>query len=181
MINMNTQEIINLAHSKDNESMYFELKELNYDLDMNNYLKSIVAFANRSGGRLIIGIKEDGSAQGVGIFNKFEQGKHNGIDKFKECLKNKISTKISPSIEVEIKYHLSEQYEFIEILIPKRKGIPHAIIKDSSGKIKSREYYIRTSSSSEPITDTQLDWLFSRRVQEVEFKSFNIEKRHMKI
>jgi len=60
---MATEEIIAKANSEDNEDLYFELKESRKyknefgSFTLDSLLQQVVAFANREGGRLIVGIR----------------------------------------------------------------------------------------------------------------------------
>lgn len=166
---MTTLEIIAKAKSEDNEDLYFELKESRKyinesgDFTLDSLLEQIVAFANRDGGRLIIGIKDDGSSEGKKIFERCNlQEPHKAFDKFKGAINNICTARISPIINLAIKYHEIDEYEFIEIVVAKHSLMPHAVVrKTASGQIVSRKYYIRTSHSRESVSDTQLEWLFN--------------------
>ena len=46
------------------------------------------------------------------------------------------------------------------IKIPRRKEVPHAVIKRKESEIKSRDYYIRTSHGKRLVSDRQLELLF---------------------
>ncbi len=166
---MNTQEIIAKALSDDKEDIYFELKESRKyispdgEFTLDSLLEQIVAFANREGGRLIIGIKDDGSPEGKGIFDRCHP--HNpqkAFDTFKGAINNVCQSRISPVINLVIEHHETEKHEFVEIVVAKHILMPHAVVrKTASGQIVSRRYFIRTSHSRETVTDTQLEWLFS--------------------
>ena len=181
---MTTEEIIAKAKSEDNEDLYFELKDSRKYIDeageftLDSLLQQVVAFANREGGRLIIGIKDDGSPEGRGIFERClpnEPGK--AFDKFKGAINNICSARISPIVNMAVNYHEKGKYEFMEIVVAKHMLMPHAVVrKTASGQIVSRKYYIRTSHSRETVSDTQLEWLFnnSNRKEEESSVSINI-------
>ena len=166
---MTTEEIIAKAKSEDNEDLYFELKESmkyineNGDFTLDSLLEQVVAFANREGGRLIIGIKDDGSPEGKGIFERCSPHEpKKAFDKFKGAINNICSMRISPIVNMAIEHHESDGYEFMEIVVAKHILMPHAVVrKTASGQIVSRKYYIRTSHSRETVSDTQLEWLFN--------------------
>ena len=100
---MTTQEIIAKAQSEDNEDLYFELKEsrkyINKDGDftLDALLEQVVAFANREGGRIIIGIKDNGLPEGKNVFDRCHPRDPNkAFDKFKGAINNVCSARISP-------------------------------------------------------------------------------------
>ena len=181
---MTTDEIIAKAKSEDNEDLYFELKESRkYISDdgsftLDSILEQIVAFANREGGRLIIGIKDDGSPEGKGVFSRCNPNDPNkAFDKFKGAINNICTSRISPIINLAIEHHEKDGYEFMEIVVAKQTLMPHAVVrKTASGQIVSRKYYIRTSHSHETVSDTQLEWLFnsSNRKEETLSASLSI-------
>ncbi|WP_333593663.1 ATP-binding protein [Anaerospora hongkongensis] len=113
--------------------------------------EGIVAFANRYGGNIYIGINDDGTFEGKKDFD-FDQVKGRIIDYSR--------SKISPIIDLDIEFLEHDEGDVVLIKIPKRKGIPHAVISKDQYNIKSRNYYIRTAHGKRPVTDQQLEWLF---------------------
>ena len=181
VVNVTYEEIINKALSSDNEDLWFELKESkkysNVSDIKKNLLKLIVAFANREGGYLVIGIKDNGQPEGLNIFENYKEGTKSGIDKFKELIGNTCKDLISPIINIDIQYYRNEAdgYEFVAIKIPMRSNMPHAVIKRSEVNVESRKYYIKTSHGCNMVTDTQLEWLFNGNNREVEESQYAIE------
>jgi hypothetical protein len=178
---MKTEEIIQKCKSYDNEDLHFELKQSDKFLDESgkvlhkDLVKLIVGFANRDGGRIIIGVKDDGSPEGLNIFDRCARGDKSGIDKFKEGIINICDSYISPKINIEVNYHNNHEYEVVEIVIPKKINIPHAVVNKKGNEIEHRSYYLKTSHSVKRVTDTQLDWLFSKKNSNVEFEKFKIQ------
>ncbi|MBN7772843.1 AlbA family DNA-binding domain-containing protein [Clostridium aminobutyricum] len=178
---MSLEKIIKRANEQDHESLDFELKQTGVCFDkMNNFtvtkiLELIVGIANRKGGQIIIGIKDDGQPEGLGIFKKFESEMKSGVDKFKEKVVNECNDNISPIINIEMNHYQNDEYEVMQILIPKKRKIPHAIIRKRGDKVESRKYYIKTSHSNVLVSDTQLDWLFSEKNNDVEEAQFTVE------
>ena len=179
---MTTQEIIDKAKAEDNEDLYFELKESRKyinesgDFTLDSLLEQVVAFANREGGRLIIGITDSGNPEGKGIFDRcYPDDPRKAFDKFKGAINNVCSARISPIINMAIEHHETQDYEFAEITVAKHTLMPHAVVrKTASGQIVSRKYYIRTSHSRESVSDTQLEWLFNNLNQKQEETSINL-------
>lgn len=178
---MSLEKIIKRAKESDHESLDFELKQTGVCFDKTNnftvtkILELIVGIANRKGGQIIIGIKDDGTPEGLGIFKKFESESKSGVDKFKEKLVNECNDNISPIINIEINHYQNDEYEVVQILIPKKRKIPHAVIRKKGDKVESRKYYIKTSHSNVLVSDTQLDWLFSEKNNDIEEEQLTIE------
>lgn len=172
---MNTEEFIEKFKCLDNESKTLELKKSDKLNSMEDILKIICALANTEGGDLIFGINDNGTPEGISIFEKFAEGKKSGVDKVKEKINNSCLDNISPHINITITHHaFNDEYEFISVNIPKRKKIPHAIVKRSAEKINSRTYYAKNSHSVSLVSDTQLEWMFSNAGNEIEENYFNV-------
>ena len=136
---MTTQEIIEKAKSEDNEDLYFELKESRKYIDesgdftLDSLLEQIVAFANREGGRLIIGIRDDGRPEGKGIFERcYPDDPRKAFDKFKGAVNNVCTSRISPIINIAIEHHETPEYEFAEIIVAKHTLMPHAVVRKTA-------------------------------------------------
>ncbi|MBA7515189.1 hypothetical protein ES705_07228 [subsurface metagenome] len=115
-------------------------------------LEHIVSFANKDGGRILIGINDDGTYEGKNIFD---------VDKDKGTINNIINDKIRPVLMCDIEFISCNEGDVIVIIIPKMKNIPHAWVnKTHNGEIRSREYYIRTPHGKRLISDRQLQYLF---------------------
>lgn len=163
---MDINDYIRVFKSEENENKNFELKNSQKivkeeKLNIDDILKIIVGFSNLDGGYLIIGVNDDGSPEGIGIFNRFKDGSKSGIDKVKENIINTCRDKISPIINIDIQFFLNDEYEFLAIIVPKKRNIPHAIVKRSGNKITNREYFIKNAHSCTPVSDSQLEWLFN--------------------
>lgn len=147
-------EIIEIISNPDRENIVIDFK--NSDIIKNDdgkkkLLKHIVSFANRNGGRILIGINDDCTFEGKKIFN---------VDDDKGLINNIIQDNISPKLECEIEFAQCPKGDVMVIRIPRKKSIPHAVIKRKESEIKSREYYIRTSHGKRLMSDRQLELLF---------------------
>lgn len=151
---MTIQEIIKKAKSKNNEDMYFELKETSKFINPIKKLilkplhESIVAFANKEGGRVIIGILSDGAPEGKGIFDDLGDEKQSGIDKFMNAILDSCQYAISPQINIALNYHQNDDYEFIEVVVPKRNDMPHAVVERGNEYYEEKFYYLRSSNTN---------------------------------
>ena len=114
-------------------------------------LKYIVSFANRNGGRILIDIDDDCSFENKDIFD---------VDNDKGIINNLIQNRISPKLDIEIEFIPCPKGDVIMIKIPRRKEVPHAVIKRKGSEIVTGEYYIRTPHGKRLVSDRQLELLF---------------------
>jgi hypothetical protein len=115
--------------------------------------KELVAFANLQGGKLVIGIQDDG---------KFDGKLNKDIDKLKGDIDNIIRSKISPTISYGIEFLNCAEGDLIIITVEKKTEIPFAYIVSREGpEIKNRIYYIRTPHGRRLVSDGQLKFLFN--------------------
>ena len=157
--NMTTcADIDDILNNPDLENMKIEFKsrkKLGQEKGKNELCFEIIALANRYGGKLILGINDDGTFEGKDIFD---------IDKDKGTIGSIIHDHISPVIEYDMEFLPCEKGDILVINISKRKGIPHAYINGRNGSdIKERIYYIRTSHGKRLVSDGQLQWLFEHQ------------------
>ncbi|HLP11160.1 MAG TPA: ATP-binding protein [Flavobacteriales bacterium] len=150
---MTVDEIHKITQSKELETVFRECKSFrlfgNKDASR-DIACSILAFANRHGGKIIFGINNDGS---------FDEKLARDLDGLKGKIQNICYTNISPRIEVEVQL-IEGDIDFLIVEVPRRKGIPHSYIKENSGHILERTYYIRTMHGKRPVNDAQLEWMF---------------------
>ena len=157
------KDIYKIINSPEKENLTIELKSFRklFDDDHKDgsvkrkeIAYTIVALANRFGGKLIFGINDDGSFDGK---NKID------IDKAKESINQICTGNISPIVEYQSQFLECPEGDLLIIHIPKRKGIPFAYInsKNSIGEITNRVYYIKTYHGKQLVSDSQLAWLFN--------------------
>lgn len=92
------KEIYELLQTKDLEKIKVEFKQsdkLRNREGQKDLAKELVALANHSGGKLILGLKNNGDFEGNNIFD---------VDKDKGIINNIIQTSISPIIKYNIEY-----------------------------------------------------------------------------
>lgn len=152
------EEVQKLLEKSEIENIKFELKSskiLKNDNWKDNLAKEFVAFANRNGGKVIIGLQNDGT---------FDGKKDYDIDDLKGDIDNIIHTKTSPIIDYDFEFLECEEGDLSIISVEKKKDIPHAYIAKREGhEIKNRIYYIRTPHGKRLVSDSQLESLFSER------------------
>jgi len=147
------EEIYELLKTKDLEKIKVEFKQSDVlRSGQKNLAKELVALANHSGGKLILGLKDNGDLEGNNIFD---------VDKDKGTINSIIQTRISPIIKYNIEYLQCPEGELLIIHVEKKKDMPHAYIASKDGyEIKNRIYYIKTPHDKRLISDSQLKYLF---------------------
>lgn len=164
-------DILRISQSKEKENSNAELKSFGKiiplkDADRKDLACEIVAFANRRGGKIIFGVKDNGEPD-----EKMEID----VDTLKQTLQQICRDNISPVIECSIQVIDETGGFFVVMYIPKKKITPHAYIQKRSGaNIIDRVYYIRTSHGKEPVSDGQLEYLFRNEGDPVYNHSFRI-------
>lgn len=119
------------------ESKYIEFKE-DIPKKHEKFLKDIIAFANTSGGKIIVGIADDtGEVVGLGDRNPF---------KLSDAISNMISDSCTPQIDMEITPKTVDGKTVLEVEVFHGKYCPYYIT--SVGKEKSA--YIRVNGTSRP-------------------------------
>lgn len=150
-------DIKKIASNREKENIDIELKSFDKlirldDKNRKDLACEIIAFANRNGGKIIFGIKDDGA---------FDNGDNIDVDKLKGKIHNICFDNISPVVETSTDYISEPEGTVLIVYVPRRKGMPHAFIEKRSGpELSSRIYYIRTSHGKKLVSDGQLQWLF---------------------
>lgn len=154
-------KIYEILKKSDRETIKIELKRfeiLDSKESRKKFLHEIVAFANRYGGEILLGINDDRS---------FEGKRFSKPDIIKGTINNLIFTKISPNISCEINFLQCKEGDVFLINIPKKKDVPYAYVKKANDEIINREYLIRTSHGVRHVSDRQLQFLFKE--EEIDF------------
>jgi len=108
------------------------------------FLKDIVAFANTSGGKIILGVEDEtGKALGLGDQNPF---------KLSDAISNMVSDACAPQINLEITPKTIENVTVLEIEVFPGRFRPYYLA--SVGKEKSA--YIRVNGTSRPADERKL-------------------------
>ena len=112
-----------------------EHRQLDFKFAVNDSRKiarSLSAFANTEGGRLLIGVKDNGKIAGVRSNEEF----------YMLQAASELYTK--PEVPFEIKSHLIDKKEILEVIIAKSKNRPHTA-PDEKGNYKA---YIRVNDEN---------------------------------
>ena len=129
---MNKKELILIL--SEGEGQYIEFKE---NFESKNFSKEIVAFANASGGKIVLGVDDNGEVRGVRVTNK---------------LKSQIQD-LANNCDPPIKLILEELEKVLVVEIFEGKDKPYSC---SSG------FYLRVGSNSQKLKrDEILDFIFS--------------------
>ncbi len=154
----NCEEIQELLEKSELENLRYELKSskiLKEDDWKDKLAKEFVGFANRIGGKVIIGLQNDGTYDGKVDYD---------VDKLKGDINNIIRDKISPKIDYNFEFLECEGGDLSIISVAKKKDIPYAyIVKRETHEIKNRIYYIRTTHGKSLVSDNQLQFLFNEK------------------
>lgn len=101
-----------------------------------NILKTVTAFANTVGGKILIGV--DDSGKSVGIDN---------IDDCYTRITNSVRDNISPDVTMFIKYEVNENDRIIEIIVSEGTNKPYFL---KSKGMRPEGVFIRQVASSAP-------------------------------
>lgn len=152
------EEVQKLLEKSEIENIKFELKSsmiLKNDNWKDNLAKEFVAFANKNGGKVIIGLQNNGAFDGERDYD---------VDKLKGDIDNIMHNRISPIINYNFEFLKCEGGDLSIISVEKKKDIPHAyIVKREGPEIKNRIYYIRTPHGKRLVSDKQLNFLFNEK------------------
>lgn len=167
------EEIQKLLEKSEIENVKFELKSskiLKNDDWKEKLAKEFVAFANQNGGKVIIGLQNDGT---------FDGEKDYDVDKLKGDINNVIRDKISPIIDYNFEFLECDGGDLSIISIEKKKDIPHAyIVKRKSHEIKNRIYYVRTPHGKRLVSNQELSDLFKKKLR---YKVMNLDEEKFKL
>ncbi|MFX0077182.1 MAG: helix-turn-helix domain-containing protein, partial [Candidatus Hermodarchaeota archaeon] len=152
------EEIQEILQKKELETIKYELKSskiLEEDGWKEKVAQELVAFANRNGGKLIIGLQNDGTYDGKADYD---------VDKLKGDIQNIIRDKISPRLEYNFQFLQCKEGDLSVITVEKKIDIPYAYItKRKTHEIKNRIYYVRTPHGKSLVSDKQLQFLFNEK------------------
>lgn len=123
------------------ETTYYDKKEKLEEKKYKSWLKSVSAFANTKGGKLLFGIDNDENLIGLDNVNK-------NADKISDIIK----TKLDPIPETQLDIIEEDNKKFIMLSIPEGRETPYYLIQDGS-----RIAYIRIGNESVTATSSQLN------------------------
>lgn len=114
--------------------------------------KEIVALANRDGGRLVLGVDEQG---------RFESSLELSHDDAVAAMAQLATSRIVPPLEPALEHLSGEEGDLLVIGVPRRAAGPHAFARVSArGSVAGRAYFVRHGAQTRPVSDAQLAWMF---------------------
>lgn len=121
--------------------MYFESENIEYKREyVDSICKEVVAFANTSGGRIFVGVDDDGNPVGL-----------DDIDDTYTRVTNSIRDAICPDVTMFVKYTINNG--IIEIEISEGTAKPYYL---KSKGLKPSGVYVRQGASSAPASSEQI-------------------------
>lgn len=126
------------------ETLLWDVREGKKNNELSNVIaKEIVAFLNTKGGKLFIGVTDEGTV--CGLERDFKIVKNNNLDGFQLRLSDLIKTKIGLGFMnfIEIKFHEIESNLVCEINVKK---------SDLEAYFDNEEFYIRVLTSSKRLS-----------------------------
>lgn len=121
--------------------MYFESENIEYKREyVDSICKEVVAFANTSGGRIFVGVDDDGNPVGL-----------DDIDDTYTRVTNSIRDAICPDVTMFVKYTINNG--IIEIEISEGTAKPYYL---KSKGLKPSGVYVRQDASSAPASSEQI-------------------------
>jgi hypothetical protein len=150
------KDLVEIIKSGEGSSLEFKstlrwnVREKRLDKKMEEIiLKSISAFNNGKGGKLLIGVDDDGEI--LGLYDDYKTLKESSKDNFELHLRNLINTafgKEFAAIQLSIKFPVINDKEICEIDIKRGKNPLYCEVTDKNGG-KSKKFYIRSGNSSQ--------------------------------
>ncbi|MBR4172716.1 MAG: putative DNA binding domain-containing protein [Kiritimatiellae bacterium] len=117
------------------------------------FLKDVIAFANTSGGKILVGISDDGQVTGIGNLSPF---------RLSDTISNMIADSCTPQINTEIFAKTLEGKTVLEIEVFPGRYRPYYL--QTSGKRTS--CYIRVNGTSRPADE--------RKIRELEIEGMKV-------
>jgi hypothetical protein len=145
-------ELIKLIQEKEDPRL--EFKESPFLKDSDDIAVQLVSFANRHGGRILVGVRDDGTIEGAKIDH----------DRRSLDILNIANNKCSPILEVSFDHSSSTEGDVLIVNVQKKRVIPHAIVDRKGAEIYKRTYYIRSEKGKRLVDDTILRSLFENTI-----------------
>lgn len=158
-----------LLSGDENESKEFKsasvLREPN-DRNKRKIAEQLISFANSGGGKVIFGVDDNNEVEGKSL------DEEKSLGTISQIARMRCQPPVSFSYEFfsESSGDLDEGEVFL-LEIDARKSIPHAIVDNSGGEIRKREYRLRSGDESRLITDNELKWLFENSIDDLNVNS----------
>ena len=138
------------SENLESESIEFKcFRDANSLFSSKELCDEISAFANKNGGKIIVGVKDYSNISGENFEDQLE-----GFDIIDlDVAKERMNGKLKPKLELNLEYFQFEDKNFLIINVP---NIKHSLVATSGGKI-----HIREGKSSVPAEPYQIQELVS--------------------
>ena len=130
-------------------------------------LKSISAFSNGDGGKLLIGVADNGEI--LGLEEDYNSLKEGNKDYFELHLRNLINNNFGKEFAVtgiNFKFHILEEKELCEIDIQSGSKPLFLEVTDKNG-LKQKKFYVRSGNSSQELAIDEVAYYSKHRFDEV--------------
>jgi len=108
--------------------------------------KTVAAFLNSSGGRLIVGVDDDGSLRGLELdYRGLPRSGAEGRDRFLQAIANAVNQHLGPGVTPLVKMEIIEVDGSDVCLIHVRRSPTPVYLKEANDK---DEFYVRLGSTS---------------------------------
>lgn len=149
---LNIQELISRGEDENLEfksTLRWNVKECKLDKKMEEViLKTIASFSNSEGGKLLIGLNDDGEILGLDDdYNTLNKPDKDGFELHLRNLLNSNFNKEFSSTNVKVKFYEIEDKEICEVDVKAYKN-PLFLIQTSKSGQKEEMFYIRNGNSS---------------------------------
>ena len=159
-IHISNDTLWNLLQAEENDQLEFKSSSLLIEPDQDSRRKiarEIVAFANNKGGKIVFGVGDDGDIEGADLSEEMCLGTISEI----------IEDYCSPTPKIEHNFYsesngdLSSGSVLVLQILEQVAQPPVAVVDYSEGRIKRREYRIRSGESTRYVSDGELTGLFN--------------------
>lgn len=138
------------------EKTRVDFKTTPFMKDNNEIAAQLTSFANRYGGTILIGVKDEEDLQGWDAV----EGATIDRDKCLLHISNIAMSKCSPPVDFSSDFLTSDKGDVLVLNVERRRSEPHAIVERAGHEIKKRIYYLRTESGKRLASDRVLNYMF---------------------
>ena len=146
---MDEKTLLGLIAEGKSERLEFKTVDALYNAE--SVASEVVAFANRSGGKILFGVTDDKSLENAKLDWEVET----------ERISNIIRDRCSPQPEFMVDRYTDKHGDVLVLDISARRGIPVAVVDRSNHEIGPRSYFVRTVWGKRRVDDTALSWMFA--------------------
>lgn len=154
-----------LTEGDENEAKEYKSGKVLRDPDgkhTNEIAKQLVAFANAGGGVILFGVDDAGEVDNIDLDEELSLG----------TISKTARMKCQPPVQFLYQYFSQDQGEVengdvFAVEVGSRRSIPHAIVDNSEGEIRKREYRLRAGDESRLVTNDELEWMFENNLSDL--------------